>query len=416
MSDSKIDLEFVRVSKTYKIRDGSEGSLAGGTSLRGLWRRLTGPAQEFRALDDVSFQVSRGQTLGIIGHNGAGKSTILKMLSNITTPSAGEIRILGRIASLLEVGSGFHPELTGRENVYLSGSILGMRRAEIEKKFDAIVDFAEVQRFIDVPVKRYSSGMFVRLGFSIAAHLEADILLLDEVLAVGDAAFQERCLTRIEELRRAGVTIVFISHDLGAVQRLCERVLVMHRGKLLHDGPAMESIQVYMQSGRFQHSTKFVTEHPLPGRIKNVELLDESGRASTTFRTGAELRVRVELAIDDTIASATVGVYFYDLTRQSMCQFTTLDRTMRLDRGEYSIEFSCPELPLQSGSYTVDVGLEDTENVEAYDWQKDCASIYVERGKVTRGLFYAPHSWALTAAEPSGMRAAGIRPGEVKRG
>ncbi len=213
MTDPKIDLEFDRVSKTYRIREAREGSLSSGTSLRALWRKLTSRPAQFVAVDDVSFQVPRGQTLGIIGHNGAGKSTLLKMLSNITAPTTGEIRIAGRIASLLEVGSGFHPELTGRENVYLSGSILGMRRAEITKNLDAIVDFAEVRRFIDTPVKRYSSGMFVRLGFSIAAHLEADILLLDEVLAVGDAEFQARCLNRIEDLRRAGVTIVFISHD-----------------------------------------------------------------------------------------------------------------------------------------------------------------------------------------------------------
>jgi ABC-type polysaccharide/polyol phosphate transport system ATPase subunit len=403
MSDSKIDLEFDRVSKTYRIRETSEGSRAAGTSLRGMWRKLTNQPAEFRAVDDLSFQVPRGQTLGIIGHNGAGKSTILKMLSKITTPTAGEIRIAGRIAGLLEVGSGFHPELTGRENVYLSGSILGMGRAEITKKFDAIVDFAEVRRFIDVPVKRYSSGMYVRLGFSIAAHLEADVLLLDEVLAVGDAAFQERCMRRIEELRQAGVTIVFISHDLNAVQRLCERVLVMHRGRLIHDGSADESIRAYMQSGRFQHSTKYITEHALPARIGMVEPLDQSGRPASTFRTGAELRVRVDLLVGETISSACLTVRFQDLTRQVMCQFTTADRSMRLGRGECSIEFACPELPLQPGAYTIDACLEDKGQFRDFDWQRDCASIYVERGKETEGVFYAPHSWGLTQAEPAEM-------------
>jgi ABC-type polysaccharide/polyol phosphate transport system ATPase subunit len=403
MSAPNIDLEFDRVSKSYRIREASDGSLGAGTSLRGIWRRLTSRPSEFRAVDDVSFQVPRGQALGIIGHNGAGKSTILKMLSNITTPTSGEIRIAGRIAGLLEVGSGFHPELTGRENVYLSGSILGMRRAEITKKFDAIVDFAEVRQFIDVPVKRYSSGMYVRLGFSIAAHLEADILLLDEVLAVGDAGFQERCLGRIEELRQAGVTIVFISHDLNAVQRLCERVLVMHRGKLIHDGSAEESIQAYMRSGRFQHSTKYITEHALPARIGSVEPLDVSGRPASTFRTGEELRVRVDLLADETIASACLTVRFQDLTRQVMCQFTTADRTLTLDRGECSIEFACPELPLQPGAYTIDACLEDKGQFRDSDWQRDCASIYVERGRDTEGVFYAPHAWSLTQAEPAEM-------------
>src|SRR6266498_3026713 len=209
-----IDLKFHRVSKRYRIQR-DLNALAARTPLSGRLRNLTGKYEDFWALKDVSFQVTRGETLGIIGPNGAGKSTILKLLSKITVPTSGEIMINGLLSALIEVGSGFHPELTGLENIYLSGSILGMRRREITDKLDSIIDFAGVREFIDTPVKRYSSGMYVRLGFSIAAHLHSDVLLLDEVLAVGDAAFQTKCLKRILDLKDSGTTIVFISHDLN---------------------------------------------------------------------------------------------------------------------------------------------------------------------------------------------------------
>ncbi len=241
-----IDLKFDRVSKRYLIRqetdEASRSTLL--RKLKGFWTAR----QEFWAVRDVSFDVRRGEALGIIGQNGAGKSTILKLLSNITTPSSGEITINGRLAALIEVGSGFHPELTGRENVYLSGSILGMRRGEITRKLESIIDFAGIRQFIDTPVKRYSSGMFVRLGFSIAAHLEPDILLLDEVLAVGDAAFQSKCLNRVDALRESGKTIVFISHDLTAVERLCDRVLLLEGGQIVADGSPIDVIEAYKTS------------------------------------------------------------------------------------------------------------------------------------------------------------------------
>src|SRR5262245_59662134 len=225
-----IDLHLDHVSKRYFVRQ-HVGDRGAGRSLRQKLQRLGRPrTEEFWAVRDISFDVSRGETLGIIGHNGAGKSTILKLLSSVTAPTLGEITIAGRLAALIEVGSGFHPELTGLENIYLSGSILGMRRSEITAKLDNIIDFAGVRDFIDTPVKRYSSGMYVRLGFSVAAHLEPDILLLDEVLAVGDASFQAKCLDRIRELQRAGTTIVFISHNLNAVKRLCNRLLLVEHG------------------------------------------------------------------------------------------------------------------------------------------------------------------------------------------
>src|SRR5215216_3698658 len=238
------DIKFDRVSKKYLIRQERErnGTL---NSISDRLRRLR--SKDFWALKEVNFDVQQGEALGIIGHNGAGKSTILKLLSRITAPTSGEIRIRGQLSALIEVGSGFHPELTGRENVYLSGSILGMRRREISEKLESIIDFAGVRQFIDTPVKRYSSGMYVRLGFSIAAHLDPDILLLDEVLAVGDAAFQSKCLKRITELKETGTTVVFISHDLTAVELLCDRALLLSHGKVVADGSARATITKYQQ-------------------------------------------------------------------------------------------------------------------------------------------------------------------------
>src|SRR6202140_3884111 len=238
-----IDLKFNQVSKKYNIR--ANGDSPKRWYARGFPGRRK-PGQMW-ALRNVSFQVNEGEALGIVGHNGAGKTTILKIISGITTPTAGAMTIRGRLVALVDVSSGFHPELSGIENVYLHGAMLGMRRSEIRQKPDSIVEFSGVGRYIEVPVKRYSSGMFVRLGFAIAAHLDPDILLLDEVLAVGDAAFQAKCLERIAELRKDGRTMVFISHDLAAVYSLCDRALLLSHGSILSDGPPRQVIDEYQQ-------------------------------------------------------------------------------------------------------------------------------------------------------------------------
>src|SRR5216117_507568 len=212
--------------------------------------------EEFWALRDLSFEVGRGEVVGIIGRNGAGKSTLLKILSRITEPTAGRVRIKGRVASLLEVGTGFHPELTGRENIFLNGATLGMTRAEIIRKFDRIVAFAELEEFLDTPVKRYSSGMFARLGFAVAAHVEPDILIVDEVLSVGDYLFQQKCFERMNEVMSGGATVVFVSHNLRAVSLLCERSLLLERGRVVTMGPSHEVIKAYLTRGHGARATE----------------------------------------------------------------------------------------------------------------------------------------------------------------
>src|ERR1700736_125365 len=259
MSDAIITVEGL--GKKYRLGQRSNERY---TALRdvltdkakSLFRRNGNPRSDIRnpqsneiwALRDVSFEVKQGEVIGIIGRNGAGKSTLLKILSRITEPTTGRVRLKGRVASLLEVGTGFHPELTGRENIFLNGAVLGMTRAEIQRKFDEIIDFAEVEKFLDTPVKRYSSGMYVRLAFAVAAHLEPEILVVDEVLAVGDAEFQKKCLGRMNDVAHEGRTVLFVSHNMQAVRRLCERALLLEDGKLVKEGDVASVAEHYLAS------------------------------------------------------------------------------------------------------------------------------------------------------------------------
>ncbi|MGI8962240.1 MAG: ABC transporter ATP-binding protein [Bryobacteraceae bacterium] len=393
-----IDLRFECVSKRYRIQSEAEPRNSG---LLARVQGLRAKKADFWAIKNVSFEVRRGQSLGIIGHNGAGKSTILKLLSNITTPTRGEIVINGRLSALLEVGSGFHPELTGRENIYLSGSILGMRRAEIASKLDSIIDFSGVRPFVDVPVKRYSSGMYVRLGFSITAHLDSDILLLDEVLAVGDMAFQEKCKGRIGELHRRGTTLVFISHDLTAVRNLCQRVLLLERGEIVAAGPPDEIIRGYTETANF-HQTSQVFGETRIAEVTNVSFYDLRANLSTGFLTGDPLTARVEYLIHDHIPDGSVSLHFLSSEGNIAAQWTTsLNRAgLDMQRGLGSIEFSCAELGLQPGVYQIDACVEDARTKEVFEWQHGCTSIHVEAGKKVQGNFYMPHHWRQTSPSP----------------
>jgi lipopolysaccharide transport system ATP-binding protein len=307
--------------------------------------------EEFWALRDISFDVKRGEVLGIIGRNGAGKSTLLKILSRITEPTHGEVRIRGRVASLLEVGTGFHPELTGRENIYLNGAILGMTKAEIKRKFDEIVAFSEVEKFLDTPVKRYSSGMYVRLAFAVAAHLEPEILIVDEVLAVGDFQFQKKCLGKMQDVAvKEGRTVLFVSHNLQAVRQLCSQSLVLERGQMAFHGDLAVGINRYSGSeGGALNTIVDLTDYPGSRgsggvRLLQVEFQDESGAPALHVHRSGRLNVIVKFRIerdsyDFDLAMALVHVegqrVFSELYSD---QFTTLS----LSLGEYQIQFSIP--------------------------------------------------------------------------
>ncbi|TVP44533.1 MAG: ABC transporter ATP-binding protein [Gemmatimonadales bacterium] len=289
------------------------------SSTRRLWSSMTSPGDRaepdhFWALQDVSFQLRQGEVLGIIGSNGAGKSTLLKILSRITEPTTGEIAIRGRVGSLLEVGTGFHSELTGRENIFLNGAILGMTRQEIRGKFDEIVDFAEIDRFIDTPVKHYSSGMYLRLGFAVAAHLEPEILIVDEVLAVGDADFQRKCLGKMGSIAVGGRTVVFVSHNLDAVQALCTRALLLDEGRVLSDGPTHQVLEQYAKSRLDSVSRKSWPEpQSAPGndtvRLKGARILAEDGADTIDVRTPFRLEFEYWNLVPDTRLSLSVHVY-----------------------------------------------------------------------------------------------------------
>jgi ABC-type polysaccharide/polyol phosphate transport system ATPase subunit len=353
-------------------------------------------SQELWALRDVSFDVQRGEALGIVGPNGAGKSTLLKLLASITAPTQGEIVIHGRLSALIEIGSGFHPELTGRENVFLSGAILGMRRRDIAALFDRIVDFAGVAPFIDVPVKWYSSGMYVRLGFSVAAHLDPDILLIDEVLAVGDAMFQQQCLARIGELRRAGTTAVFISHDLDTVERLCDRALLVEGGRIAAGGIPRTVIREYRQR-LVVHDVDQPQGPPLQAGVSigAVALLDGAGHPVDTLRTGEPLVVQVECRAEVATTNAIVEAFIYSADgRVLFCQFTTsLDgEGVSLPAGASTIEFSCAELPVQPGPYVICASIREGRTQQIHAW---CSGplLTVHPGRMVRGHFYMPHSW-----------------------
>jgi len=255
--------------------------------------------EEFWALKDVSFDIQQGDRVGIIGRNGAGKSTLLKILSRITEPTTGKVSIKGRIASLLEVGTGFHPELTGRENIFLNGAILGMSKVEIKKKFDEIVAFAEVEKFLDTPVKRYSSGMYVRLAFAVAAHLEPEILIVDEVLAVGDLQFQRKCLGRMEEVSAEGRTVVFVSHNMGVISQLCNKAVLLHKGSVIHLGTTCEVVENYLarnssQVSKINRGSEIVGNH-----FHSILMCDQDLSERSEYRFDEDIYVRLELALPE---------------------------------------------------------------------------------------------------------------------
>jgi ABC-type polysaccharide/polyol phosphate transport system ATPase subunit len=372
-------------------------------------------ADIFWALQNISFDVPRGAALGIIGRNGAGKSTLLKLLAGITAPTRGRIVIRGTVAALIEVGSGFHPELTGRENVFLSGAILGMRRREIASKLDSIVEFAGVGSFIDTPVKWYSSGMYVRLGFAVAAHLEADILLVDEALAVGDAEFQVKCLQRIQELRDRGVTSLFISHDLTAIERLCDSAILLEAGKIAATGAPAVVVAAYHRRLALWDppSGETTIDSPKSGiALTNVSLRSGDDAKAVAFRTGAPLTIAVRYAAARPIANIEFEVRYYSSdgkTRVAAPRTGESRQPLCVKPPGGIVEFHCPALPLNRGSYSIGAVARDMTTGKVLAWWDGDTRLYVSSGPVTDAQLYIPHSWRLIHDEdqqPAGINAA----------
>ncbi|MBD1805024.1 ABC transporter ATP-binding protein [Microcoleus sp. FACHB-SPT15] len=324
--------------------------------LKPVGKKVSDPVvEEFWALKDVSFEIKRGDRVGIIGRNGAGKSTLLKILSRITEPTQGRISIKGRVASLLEVGTGFHPELTGRENIYLNGAILGMSKAEIKKKFDEIVDFAVVERFLDTPVKRYSSGMYVRLAFAVAAHLEPEILVVDEVLAVGDAQFQKKCLGKMQDVAEQGRTVFFVSHNMQAISTLTQRCLMLSKGQCVYQGATEGGIAVYLSEGCNEEMIYTDVPSSVEPRITRVEL--HTSEPSNTQIHGELMEVKFEISTPIPINGAALSFQVYDSLQQPVLHILILDSELPMCRepGVFHLVCRIPKLRIYIGRYYLKV-------------------------------------------------------------
>ena len=364
----ELAIKIEHVSKQYRL-----GAIGGGTlqgDLQSWWARIRGKedpnskigsdtslkiGQRFLALDDISFEVKKGEAVGIIGHNGAGKSTLLKLLSRVTAPTSGTISYNGRIASMLEVGTGFHPELTGRENVYMNGAILGMTKAEIDKKFDQIVEFAEMEKFIDTPVKRYSSGMYVKLAFSVAAHLDSEIMVMDEVLAVGDMKFQQKCLGRMGDAANSeGRTVLYVSHNMNTIRQLCKRCIVMDHGRIIFDGDTETAISIYMQN-----NSQMALSYDCKGKRPYLDI-DEKLRFETVqflnkdtlpiYTRGENVRMKIQYRANAQVVDAAIRlvVQSRDKTRVGM---STSMPCICAQKGENQLILEIPTDWLAPGKY-----------------------------------------------------------------
>ena len=359
MSDLAIKIQGL--SKEYNI--GSKKSDSLRDTLSGLLVPSKRSANSFWALKDVSFNINAGEAVGIIGRNGAGKSTLLKILSKITHPTSGRIELDGRVASLLEVGTGFHPELTGRENIFLNGTILGMSRAEINKKLDAIVDFSGVEKFLDTPVKHYSSGMYVRLAFSVAAYLEPEILVVDEVLAVGDAEFQRKCLGKMSEVADKGRTVLFVSHNMGAIKTLCNSAVLLDSGQVVTQGRPDDVISAYLQKTKSQLAYSIDTQSKahLDASITGVSLRTVEGVELNEFSMDDPFQVIVEIE-SKKICDLTLSAQVKELNHNPIFHFSCGDESFKItgEKGTQFIEVTIPPLNLYPGQYILRLALVNT--------------------------------------------------------
>jgi lipopolysaccharide transport system ATP-binding protein len=388
-------IQVSNVSKRYRI----------GGGLPNLWTMLgfnnkIRPDQIHWAVKDVSFELEPGEALGIIGPNGAGKTTILKLLSRITKPTGGSIMVNGRFSALIELGAGFHPDLTGRENIFLNGTVLGMKRAEIKARFDEIVDFAGIGQYLDTPVKRYSSGMYARLGFAIAAHVDPQVLLVDEVLAVGDHAFQMKCHTRMDELRKQGTSLIFVSHNMEAVRRVCERGMVMYQGSPIFEGTAAEAVVAYSdavrKAARENKSQKVPLEGGLSQRvmtfdaeITKVRLLNGSGQPVTVLKSGSTARVVMDVLFNENVSQPIFS--FFVRTPNGMPVYTTTTKWQKMQTPSFRAGERCTvtfeiNVPLIDGGYELGVDVTASDLSSYYDRMERALAFEVTGRDYLRGL------------------------------
>ena len=358
--------------------------------------------EEFWALEDVSFEVEHGSTLGLIGSNGSGKSTMLKCLTGIYRPDKGRVTVNGNVAALLELGAGFHPELTGRENIYLNAAILGLSKKDAERQFDSIVEFAGLERFINTPVKNYSSGMTIRLGFSIAAHVEPEILLIDEVLTVGDQSFQRKSSEKIEQFRREGRTIVVVSHSLGSVQQLCKEVIWLEKGRMMMRGPAAEVIAAYTGESYTQHVAmdadfreRWGTEEV---RIDRIELLNEVGEKIDRIETNGAMSITTQLTAQTSVRSPVIKVSISKLDGDIVWSSTSRRSEIGLGNLNSPVlaTIAIPKLPLLEGTYYISVACTDAKGTTDYDHCQNWVRFDVHQNDLfEEGLVAVPSNWTI---------------------
>ena len=342
--------------------------------------------EDFWALEDLNFEIKQGDRVGIIGRNGAGKSTLLKVLSRITEPTTGRVKIRGNVASLLEVGTGFHPELTGRENIFLNGAILGMKKSDIKKKFDEIVAFAEVEKFLDTPVKRYSSGMYVRLAFAVAAHLESEILIVDEVLAVGDAQFQKKCLGKMEDVGKNGRTVLFVSHNMAAIQQLCSSCINLSKGKLIFMGTSHQAVEHYMDSQK--RMPQYIDDGYIDLEntrdknyrakiFKKIRLLDKNNLSQSTFPMMGSLKIEIILNSTKAFSGMDYSIAIHTLADQRLTSFATWMSTNKTPTPS-KIVLDIPKIIFASGSYKIYLSMTHPVEGEYIDRIDNAITFHVE--------------------------------------
>jgi lipopolysaccharide transport system ATP-binding protein len=418
-------IRVTNLGKRYRLGQRTQASksfaellMHGLTAPWRRWRQLRETADgegSFWALREITFDVTPGEVIGIIGQNGAGKSTLLKILSRITTPTTGRVELHGKVRSLLEVGTGFHPELTGRENIYLNGAILGMSRREIAAQFDAIVDYAGIERFLDTPVKRYSSGMYVRLAFAVAAHLQPEILIIDEVLAVGDAAFQRKCLGTMRDVAAQGRTVLFVSHNMAAMTQLCTRGILLDQGQVHYEGKPQDAVHRYLGANNPDVASVTYEVEDRPVQITSATLCDARGNAGTVLRTQSPIDVEIAYRVRDWPTGAYLAVLVTTEAGIDVLWSCDTPNAASLAEprkpGEHRVTARIPANTLAPGSYVVSIAIYHPVRCKAVDHRPRCLRFTVEDqesliaylGLRPPALLATPLAWSTHPPQPCEM-------------